>query len=181
MNADKFLGRTDLPASFFRYQVDGILAAAASTPSVQGALLGGNNSAIRVNESAGHAVLPGKDGNGSPALAERVATADVVLVNEANWITLLYDRKITRVAYRRHDTGAIAYVNVFGAEAAHGSAVAATPAAIQAAVGDGNPWISLYVVTVYRSADAVVALAYDNAERPFGVPRSDGLMRTSSL
>jgi len=181
-NSDKFLPRTDLPGDRDRYQVDGDRAIVATTPSVQQAAAGGNATTIRVNEEAGFIVLPGLDGEGDPAIIQRNLTADVVLVNaQVAWLALNQDRIVTRVAYRRFDTGAIDYMTVAGVAAAHGAAAAATAAAITALVGAHNPWISLYAVTVWRSADAVVTLTYNNIERPLDVPRADGFLRTSSL
>jgi hypothetical protein len=179
---DMHIGRTDLPGEWRRYQVEDLRATAPTTPSVQQAAGGGNATTIRVNETAGHVVLPGRSGQGTPSIAERVAEADVVLVNaQVAWLALLQDRYLTRVAYRRYDTGVVAYATVEGTAAAHGSAVKPTPAQIQAAVGAGNPWISLYSVLVYRSADAVIAETRSNTERPFGVDRSDDVLRTSEL
>lgn len=181
MNSDMHLGRIDLPSNYFRYQVQGLMAYAPSTGSTQAAVGGSNITALRVNELAGFVVLPGANGMGAPAIAERAATADVELVNQAAFLTTGQDRYVTRVAYRRSDTGAVDYRNVFGAAATHGSAVKPTPAEIQAAVGAGNPWVSLYSVMVYRSADTTIVATRVNTERPLGVPRSDGVLRTSAL
>lgn len=171
MNADKHLGRSDLPGNWYRYLIEGILAVVGTSGHVQTNHVGGDNTRVRVNESHGLVRLPGLSGGDQGLVSERAAAADVDVVNEVI-STGTWDIYVDRVVYRHHETGAATFAFVKGTVAAHGSAVPPTNDEIQAAVGTTTPWLRCYRVLVYRSGDAAVSVTFDNRQRPLGVFRS---------
>lgn len=182
MKVDKYMG---LPSAqdLNRYLVDGIRAVEGTSGHVQTNHGGGDNTRIRVNESAGHVRLPGYNGAEIGSLAEKVAAVDVDAVNEviAVGVWHLY---VDRIAYRHFTTGAVTYAFVKGTyKAAAADALAYAPSNddIQAVVGAGNPWVRLYRLHIERTGDATVTCAYDNTARPLGVVRSGGARQTSEL
>jgi len=164
---------------FNRYLARGVYPSLATTASTQGAGALGVAS-IRVNETAGLLRMPAivpeiERGNlwetdDDGVVAQRAATADVLLHNAAVLCLQTQERRITRVAWFDVANGAIAYANVLGDAAADGASVEATDAQILAALGNVNfPWMRLYDVLVRRTADVVLVLTYDFTRRPLGV------------
>jgi hypothetical protein len=178
---DLFMSHSGLAEDLNRYLVQGVIPAAPTTPSTQGAGIGGACT-IRVFEGAGLLHLPSIDGLDTGRTVQSDAIDDVVKVNAVVGYLLLGQERRFDVVGVEDLAGQIRKQTVHADAAVDGLGQWPTAAQIQTAIGSVRvPWMRLYGVRVRRLADAVLTITYDYTRRPLGVTRPGGVQHTSEL